>query len=178
MNRLGQVGDRFKATFKTVNGKEFRGQILQMPDTSRVSNFISARRYLRVAPNTQVVFGDVMIAHNTKYIIAEHGEGFYGEPIYRWFKMFEVDSEVDWYQKKMLVDSVTGASRMVEQTTPTKVYLSTQTHAPIMDTSHFPTFTSMAVCDKNVPVDDRLGNYQVTKSDLVLGVHYLEMKRL
>ena len=110
-NRLLETGEKFKMKFKKVGGGEFFGQILDIPDTSRVSNFLSARRYLRTRPNTSVVPADVMIANGKKYIVAEHGDGFFKEVIYKHFKLFEVDHEFTWARKAQVENPVTEIGR-------------------------------------------------------------------
>ena len=178
MNRLQGVGARFKTKLKTVTGKEFYGQILQPPDTSRVSNFLSARRYLRTTPETPVVFGDVVITGDRKFIVADHAEGFYVDHIYTHFKMFEVDDELLYYPYQDTFDAVTGVKYRQVSPNGTKVYVSTQPKASISDALHIPTYTKVAICNADIPVDSKLGGYQVTRNDKMLGIYVLEMKKL
>ena len=176
-NLLSKVGARFRSTFKLVNGVTFLGQMLEIPDTSRVSNFLSARRYLRTQVKTIVKPRDVMIANGVKYIIAEHGDGFYVEPIYKHFKLFEVDSIANWYITEEVVDPVSKLKSYRKQDVPVgKIYLSTQPHALIKDSISIPQDSVIAITNATVAVDDIVGDYKVVKSDVVLGVTLIEMR--
>jgi hypothetical protein len=121
---------------------------------------------------------DVVTANGIKYITAEHGDGFYLEPIYKHFKLFEVDSIVNWYPAKVNVNPVTGLENVYRDELEEEVYLSTQPKSSIEDSIHIPHKTLVAVCNAAVKVDDRVGDYVVTKSDAVLGVTLLEMKKI
>lgn len=178
-NRLSKVGERFKSRFKLIDGREFFGQLLGLPDTSRVSNFLSARRYLRTNVGTFIVPGLVMVANGTHFIIAEHGEGFYNEPIYHHFKLFDVDSIEPWYPVVSSTDAVTGVKTLAPSPTSSQnAYLSTQPAPYKVDAVNVPQQFKTAVCDKAVGVGDQVGDHIVTKSDFVLGVYFLEMKKL
>jgi len=177
LNKLLGVGKRFRSQFKLIDGREFFGQMLDIPDTSRVSNFLSARRYLRTAPNTFLVPGNVMIAHDTTYIIAEHGEGFSVDPIYKHFKLFGVDQILTWYGSTVQENAVTGVKEVFTDQDNGVVYLSTQPKASMVDHLHIPQEQHVAICDRQVLVDDRVGDFVVVKSDMVLGVYVLELKK-
>lgn len=175
---LLQVGKFARAKYKTVQGMEFYGQFLSIPDTSRVSNFLSARRYLRTVPNTPLLPRMVMVAEGLKYIVAEHGTGFYVVPIYKHFKLFEVDMEAQWRQTSFTENPVTGVKEQnMDETGPT-IYLSTQPHSVISDTLNIPNPVKTAITNADVKVDDIVGGYVVIKSDVVLGVNLIEMKEL
>lgn len=175
-HRLEKVGDKFDATYKTIYGRPFRGQILQPPDTSRVSNFLSARRYLRTKPVTIVKPRDVIVVNEAKYIVAEHGDGFYREPIYKHFKLFEVDYTDTWYPKTEITDSLTGIKSVSRETSRGIIYMSTQPHSSLQDQVAIPQVMKTAITNAPVQVDDKIGDYVVTKVDLVLGISLLEMK--
>lgn len=178
-NRLSKVGDKFRSVFKLVDGTKFYGQLLGLPDTSRVSNFLSARRYLRTAVKTIVQPGNVMIADGTTFIIAEHGEGFYNEPIYRHFKLFDVDAFEPWYPVTTTQDTVTGVKKVSPAAiSSTSVYLSTQPAPLKVDGLQIPAQHRICICNQNIGVGDRVGDHIVTKSDKMLGVFILEMKKI
>lgn len=174
---LKRVGLRFQSTFKLVDGSSFKGQILEPPDTSRVSNFLSARRYLRVMPESRIKPTDVMIATGMKFIIAEHGYGYYVDPIYRHMKIFQVDEEYPLLKMKEVVDPVTGVKSKVPDGPPVTIYLSTQPKPDIDDRIKIPTEQIQAVCNYPVMVGDVVGPYKVIKVDKELGVYVCEMKR-
>jgi hypothetical protein len=200
-NKLLAVGKRFQAKYFLINGNHFYGQVLEIPDTSRVSNFLSARRFLRVKPDSIVKPGDVAIINGQKFIIGEHGTGFYVDPIYKHFKMFEVDMELNWYAKEITVHPVTGVKQFNRTLFNGKVYISSQTKSDIEDALQIQSEQKIFVCNKPVAVDDILGefidgdlafddfdlndfdtgkfvnSYVVTKSDKVLGIHLIEAKK-
>lgn len=177
MNRMSKIGHRFRSKFKLVTGQEFYGQLLDIPDTSRVSNFLSARRYLRTSIDTFVVPGDVAVINGLKYIVAEHGTGFFVKPVYRHFKLFEVDLELQWYSNSQMVDPITDQLKVSQVEQTDLVYLSTQPRSSQQDQIHIPGVLRTTVCNKKVLVNDKLGeDYLVTKSDHVLGITLLELK--
>lgn len=176
MSRLLNVGRRFQSVFKLITGQQFYGQMLGIPDTSRVSNFLSPRRYLRTMPITPIRNRDVVVINGLEYIVAEHGEGFYVTPIYKHFKLFEVDENVIWYPVSTQVDSVTGVSKLVRVTGMGSAYLSTQPKPSIDDEIKIPHKTKTAVTNVLAKVDDKLGDYIVTKADTVLGITLVELK--
>lgn len=175
-DRLRKVGSRFKMKFKTVTGKEFYGQLLDIPDTSRVTNFFSARRYLRVSPDTSVVPTDVVIINNIKYLIGFHGDGFHHEPIYRHYKIFQVDLEVAWQRQVSYENPVTGVPETEMVTQAGVVYLSVQPKSQMEDNINIPLQTYLALCNVPVVRGDILGQYVVTKVDVQLGLYVVEMK--
>lgn len=178
-NRLSRIGEFFKSRFSMVDGPDFYGQILDLPDTSRVSNFLSVRRYLRTSVNTNVQARNVIIAGSVKYIVACHGDGYYKESIYKHFKLFEVDEIWDWYPVKEHVDPVTKVRNQTRDDYEGLVHLSTQPMRFSDDPAiNIPLETKIAVVDKAVNVDDKIGNYIVTKTDVVLGVNLIELKKL
>lgn len=178
MSLLRNVGGRFMATYYTVQGLPFKGQVGAIPDTSRVSNFLSARRYLRVKPDCFVAPGAVVSVAGKLYICAEHGDSFYVDVINKYFKLIEVDEVLNWDTRVEVTDPVSGVKTMeFESTSPGPlVYLSTQPTSSIKDQMHIPVTQKVAICNRAVQVDDRIGGYKVTKVDQVLGVYLLELK--
>lgn len=177
MSRLLTVGNRFRAVYKKLDGTSFYGQMLSIPDTSRVTNFLTARRYLRTQPNTNLNIADVVVINGEKYITAEHGTGHYVIPIYKHFKLFEVTEEAQWYKAELLEDPVTGIKQIVREKKSGIVYLSTQPKTDIEDAIQIQSKRKSCICNAPVKVDDKIGEYIVTKADPVLGVTLLELKR-
>jgi len=177
MSKLADVGLKFQGTFSILNGPKFKGQILSIPDTSRVSNFLSARRYLRTGSVTLVRPGMVVIINQLRYIVAEHGDGFFkDENIYKHFKLFEIDESVEWLGAQSLRDPVTGVNSTERTKKNGTVYLSTQPKSGIEDELLITHPMKTAICNVQLRVDDKVGGYVVTKSDKVLGVCLAELK--
>lgn len=177
-DRLTRVGRHFRSLFSTVDGREFYGQILSLPDTSRVSNFHSARRYLRVEPGSFIGPGEVVVVDGVQFIVANHGTGFFQTPIYKHFKLFEVDAVSPWYARVEQRNPITDVVSYSYADVPVMVYLSTQPKPQIEDQIKIPVDQIMAVCNRNISLSDKIGEYKVTKVDSELGVPILLMKRL
>jgi len=175
---LLHVGRRFRSKFKTIEGREFYGQILEPPDTSRVSNFLSARRYLRTQPDTKIKARDVVIVTGQKYVVAEHGTGFYVTPIYKHFKMFEVDMIEQAWGARSVNHPVTGQPETIRDVDKGMVHISIQPAALVQDSTLIPQEMEIGVSNVDLQVEDKVGNFIVIKSDKVLGVTLLTLKAL
>ena len=178
LNRLKEVGKRFRAKYRRIDGFQFYGQILDIPDTARVSNFLSARRYLRVAPECTIAPSNVVVIDGLKYIVAEHGTGFYVNPIYKHFKLFEVDTEAVWKKITSKKNIITGVIEKERSEQDDVVYLSLQPKTNIDDNIKVPQQTYISICDKEVSRNDIIDNKVVTKVDKVLGCWLIEMKEI
>lgn len=176
VSRLLKTGEKFKTKFKKVGGGEFYGQLLDLPDTSRVSNFLSPRRYLRVSSKSSIKPTDVIIADGVKFIVGEHGTGFHFAPIYIHYKLFQVDVEAQWYRNSVEEDIVTGQEKTVRTLQQETVYLSTQPKALIEDDIHIQQQTYVAISNLRVGRNDIVDNKIVTRVDDVLGLYLIEMK--
>ena len=175
--RLKNVGLNFRGKYKILNGQSFYGQILDLPDTSRVSNFLSARRYLRVHPDTPVTAGMVVVIDRKKYIVADHGTGFLRDPIYQHFKLFQVDLELEHFTKTESKNPVTGVMEKDPKASQGMVYVSVQPKSTMSDSIKIQTPQHVLVTNVELKVDDLLGDdWIVIKSDPVLGVHVVEVK--
>lgn len=176
--RLATVGNRFNMPFFLIDGTKFLGQLLDIPDTSRVSNFLSTRRYLRTAHDIKnITPSDVMIADGVKFIIAEHGTGFYREPIYKHFKLFQVTDILPWETMVETKNTVTGIMEKTRSVKTTPVYMSMQPKNSTEDSLNIQNQNYVAVVNQPVAKNDILGgNKVVTKVDAVLGCWLIEMK--
>lgn len=170
---LANVGSKFKGEFTTIGGKKFKGQILDIPDTSRVSNFLSPRRYLRVTSTCLVVAGDVVNTPEGKFIVAEHGSGFYqGKEIYTHHKLFAVDRVEELTSETVTRDPVTGLDKRASDTDGGTIYVSVQPKNDIEDKFKIQTPQHVLLVNKEVQVGDEIGDaWKVTKVDPVLGVY-------
>lgn len=175
---LEKVGSKFNQRYSTVSGKVVLGQLLDIPDTSRVSNFLSARRYFRTKPKTELVPSDVLIVDGVSYIVGEHGTGFYRGPIYKHFKLFEVDEVLEGIRNVISQNTITGVNEVTSTLSLGNVHLSTQPRADIDDEIQIQVQTKIAIADVPLKLDDRVGPWIVTKSDYVLGITLLELKRI
>ena len=176
--KMANIGLRFRGKYKLLNGKDFFGQILDIPDTSRVSNFFSARRYLRVNRNSEIKPTDVVIVDKQKYIVGDHGTGFFKDSIYKHFKLFYVDLELNIYRRTETVNPVTGVKQKSSKSTSIgKAYLSVQPKGSLNDSINIPTPQHVVISDKQLFIDDLLGDHWiVTDVDYQLGIYVAEVK--
>lgn len=176
--RLKDVGGRFRSKLQIVDGQKFYGQILDLPDTSRVSNFLSARRYLKVFPTSPVSAGDVIIKNNEKFLVASHGVGYFRNPLYIHYKLFKVDEERNWLSRGAdTTDSVTGVKKKGTTVDNGSVHLSVQPRSDISDQLNIQSPRHLVITNVAVKVDDKLGDdWVVTKVDPVLDLYLVEVK--
>lgn len=177
-HRLAKTGFKFRMPISKVNGSKFYGQLLDIPDTSRVSNFLTTRRYLRTPPITSVIPGDVIIVNGVKYIVAEHGDGFYKTVIYKHFKLFQVDRELNWTRKTYTENPITGIMEKNLSPQADVVYISMQPKSNTEDSINIPQQTHIAICPIEIERGETIDNFIVTKIDMVLGVYLLELKEI
>lgn len=173
---LNRTGLKFRGRLKIEDGQTFLGQILDPPDTSRVSNFLSARRYLRTSLKTPVSPRDVVISASAKYIVAEHADGFFKEEIYKHFKLFKVDSKQQWYTRTKVTHPVTG---QVEETFKYEgeVSVAVEPKSNMEDRTNIPIAQHELIINKQVCIGDRLGqDWLVTKVSNQLGIVIVRVK--
>jgi hypothetical protein len=175
-NRLLSVGDKFRNRYRKVNGAEFYGQMLDIPDTSRVSNFLSARRYLRTGPKADIKPTDVVVIDATRYIVAEHGTGFYKSPIYKHFKLFEADTIGEWYKVTQTENTLTGIYETQRTLQAIPVYISTQPKSLFNDSLKIQQQAYQMIVNVEVERNDILNGLIVTKVDKQLGIFIIEAK--
>lgn len=80
----------------TTRGSAFYGQFTDIPLTTRVSNFNSARRLLRTLPESALSIGDTFVdPEGTVFLVARHGDQFInGKHLYTHHKLFEMTDKV------------------------------------------------------------------------------------
>lgn len=174
---LKRTGLKFRGKLKIEGGQTFLGQILDPPDTSRVSNFLTARRYLRTSIKTPVKANDVIIADSTsKFIVAEHADGFFKSPIYKHFKLFSVDEQIEWFTSTRVLHPVTGQP---EDTFISQglISVSIQPRSDLEDFTNIQVPQHELVLTGRVSLGDKLGEqWVVTKVDYQLGITVARVK--
>ena len=175
-SKLADIGGQFQSRFKFLDGSKFFGQLLNIPPQPKIAGFIAARRLLRVRSQSRVKPTDVIIAENVKYIVAEHGEGSYGGPLYNQFKLFEVTDVLAWNQPVVTVNTVTGVEQFTRTASQGDVYLSLQTAPSVTDKLGVDQVTRIAACNKVVAVDDAIGPYIVMHTYQAFGVTVVHLR--
>lgn len=176
--RLKNVGRRFRSKLKIVGGQKILGQILDIPDTSRVSNFLSARRYLRVGPRSPVKASDVIQTPSGKYIASEHGDGYFIDHIYTHFKLFKVDMTTTVKRSTVSEDPITGIEKRNPAADVGTAYISIQPKSDTSDSINIQVPQHVIISNVELRVDDTLneGAWVVTEVDNVLGIWLAEVK--
>ncbi len=178
MSQLARVQRYFQSRFKHLDGREFFGQILDIPDTARVTNFLTARRYLRTSPKSGVSPRDVVVIGGVKYIVGEHGDGFYIDKIYRHFKLFKVDFIAELSSAQRVVDPVSGILELTHGASDGDIYMSVQPTNSVTDRVEIPTSQRVVVSNYPLAIDDRVGNFIVVKTDPQLGLTVATLKEV
>jgi len=106
MMGLENAGRRFESKIQIEGGQKVFGQFLEIPDTTRVSNFNSARRLLRTSKTAGVRPGQVLIdAYGIYWMVGEHGQS---ENRHHYFKLFQADLQLSWARNMVEEDVLTG----------------------------------------------------------------------
>lgn len=106
MMGLENAGRRFESRIQIENGQAFYGQFLEIPDTTRVSNFNSARRLLRTSRNSTVQIGQIIVdAYGIFWMVGEHGQS---ENRHHYFKLFQADLQLSWERETTEESLLTG----------------------------------------------------------------------
>lgn len=111
-----KAGFRSEKRLAMLNGPDFYGQFLAIPDTTRVSNFNSARRLLRVreevARFAKLNPGKIVIDEmGIEWLAGEHG---WSIDKCHYFKLFQVDQVLPWTRPVDVIDAVTGLKKSSE----------------------------------------------------------------
>lgn len=175
--KLDTIAHRFNTRIRILSGQDFFGLLLPAPVLS-TSGQMNPQRYLRTTINPPVHFGDVIQADTQKFIVAEHGEGYYSSPIYQHFKLYPVDDEFVLETTNETTDSVTGEVIRSHGSPLQTVYLSYITQTARSEELIVGQNMKTAVCNALVLPGDKVGGFICTKSAPVLGVYMIELKQL
>lgn len=178
--RFESVRKNHETQMQTVAGVSFYGRILDIPDTSRVSTFISVRRYLKTSTTCSIQPRDVIVAGEEQYIVGDHGTGFpsgFTKGIYKHYKIYQVDIQCQWEKTSKVQDPVTGVWRTVRTLQTELAYLSFEI-IPNQEDTAIGTPVQAVRAVTNVPAqrDDILNGMVVTKVDESMGLSILEMR--
>lgn len=165
---------------RVENGDHFLGFIRQTPDTTRVTNMLSARRILQVHPNATVQMGDEIeeLSTNQRWMCAEHGYGFYGAAaFYRHFKLFEVHNHVVWQRPLVDEDDLTGlTSSDALQTMSTALAISEEPEPDFRDDLRVAQDKRFIVTNKEILVGDVIDGMKAISVDHQLGLYTADLE--
>lgn len=157
-----------------TTGRRFRGQLTDIPDTTRVSNFNSARRLLRVGPASTIAPGDVFTTPGgTVYLIAEHGTQYQKNRIlYKHFKLFEMTDQVTVSREGVETrDPITGKRVAGTDVTINDVWVAYEPRPQYEDTLRVPIDRRQVITGQVVAQGDRINNWVVEDVIQQLGVY-------
>lgn len=175
-SRLADVVLKDFTDLQILDGQRFRGQLLDIADTTRVTNFHSSRRLLRVRPNSPVRVADLIQTDTAQiFLCASHGDGFVGKMVYRYFKLYEMDSTAMWQRRITSEDIVTGLERSDELTDMGIIYFALEQAGTISDKLHISTGKYSVITNADLQPSDIIGDYNVLRSDKLLGVTIAEV---
>lgn len=105
---------RFETEFRHDDGRRFLG-VIDVPTNREPpgNQFTSPRRLLKARPEALVQIGDVIITPaGVRFLVAANGDGLDGDtPIYRSYRLFQMDRQVDWSRISLIIDPVTRQER-------------------------------------------------------------------
>lgn len=173
---LGNAAARFDTTFQIVNGPRFRGQLQEIADTTRVSNFHSARRLLRVRPGSAVRVRDVFRTSGGQlFLCASHGDRFRIDQLFREFKLFEMTEIAEWLRKEVTVDPVTGLEVGGDYVSKGPIYVAEEPAGDEEDQIRIPRQTFRLITGADLKVDDMVNGMIVRAVTTELGVTVAEI---
>lgn len=104
-----------RTLFMTAEGMEFLGEISDVPSQSRSSGFSLPQRILKVAPDTWLKAGTIVVTpYGRRYLCAEQGDGHTWSKLFRAFRLFELDRTVEIHRRVIETDPLTGLPKSEE----------------------------------------------------------------
>lgn len=175
--RLQDAGARYRTRFKIVGGIRFYGRLFEVPDTTRVTNFHSARRILQVRPQTPVKVGDVILTPTQqRYIVAEHGEGFRERHVYSEFKLFEAENTGSWTREQTAEDTVTGLQNKSSIVDLGTIYFGLQPAGTVTGKLQIPDSKFDLITHAALEPGDQVDDYVVQRVVKQLGIYIAEVR--
>jgi hypothetical protein len=162
---------RFQHVYRTVAGREFHGEVLDVPETvaTGVDRFVLPRRLLKVNQGFSIPVGTTCVAAGRHLLIADHGESQTGG--YLTFKLFQVEQSVSWARKRRAPDPVTSMPRDMADQAFGNIWCVLEPTGLVDDAIHVPQKTFRMITGAPVRVDDVIGGLlRVRSVDTLLGV--------
>ncbi len=171
--RLADAGRRFERRLRILDGPHFYGQFLDIPDTTRVSNFNSARRILRTRPTGPVQPGQIVVARDrTEWLVGEHG---LSENDHHYFKLFEIDERLPWARQFKLEDPLTGLAQTEGQEQLGTIRGTYERRVDAIDALGVPEPANVFITNAAVRLHDLVGGRKVERVDRMLGLYIAEV---
>ncbi len=167
-----KIGNRFRVPLTKVGGAKFFGTIFRPSISNDKSSEMSKmNRVLKVSPETNITFGDVVIGKSgATYICADNGSGEVEGYDYKTFRLFLVEHIWKLETPTRTTDPITGLDRGTVFVDEGDVYISlepiaTRVEANVVETQF------QAIFNREVKLGDRLnGKYTVKRLEKRLGV--------
>lgn len=172
MGRMSRIGRRFMRDYSTIDGTLFKGQILDIPDTTRVTNFHSARRLMRVNDPVCLSPGDLFDSDGVRYLVAKHGRGV----DYTHYKLFEMTERDLWERRHEVEDPVTGLKNVDAYKKMATIMYASEAKTNFEDRMKIPADRDIIITNAPLERNDRVGGRVVYSVDNSLGVTVAEVR--
>ena len=178
MPNLRDTGERFFSTFQIDGGQRIRASIWAVPDTTRVTNFNSARRVLRCKPGTPMQAGQVIHSPTGQtWIVANYGDSYQGGVVFRAFKLYEADRKGPLEREGRVKDPVTGLERPGVTDEIAEIYYTLEPAGSEEDKVQIPEAEYELITNVPLQLSDRVDGYKVLRVDMQLGIYIAHVRR-
>jgi hypothetical protein len=111
MPDLARLAGRFEADLTTLDGRHFRGRVVELPENAPTSA-APAKRLLRVHPQTFLTPGTLVTdIAGLIYVLAEGVSGqWQGQEVKRTFRMIRLDRVMTWERLQTVAHPVAGVA--------------------------------------------------------------------
>jgi hypothetical protein len=169
---LRDVAARFRATYTTLSGAKFYGEILTPPQMDNPSRQENPRQFLKVHPAVSVGPGTIMVTQTgRKFLLLDNGDSDRERVIYKTFKLIQMDHYLAWTRAQKVTDPVTGLGRSFEEVANLgSIWCALEPDHQVKDASHITSELYNVLTNADLQVDDRVGEYQVKLVLKQLGV--------
>lgn len=172
---LRQAGARFRAVYRTLDGRRFHGEILAPPTRQDATAFERPRRLLKVGAGAAVQAGTLFRTGTGRvYLCADNGDSDRERLLYRTFKLIEMDRQLPWQRRTAATDPVQGLARAGTPAALGPVYCTLEPVTRIADALRVPARQYRLITAAALQPGDRLGDYQVGTVETLLGVTVAE----
>lgn len=171
LSRLLGAAYNLFTELQIINSSKFKGQVLDIADTTRVTNFHTARRLLRVLPNSIVQVNDVVKTPGGQiFLCASHGDGYMGNVVFTQFKLFELTQMGVWSRPTTLIDPVTGLDTDATPIPMGIIHYELEPAGTLSDMLNVTTEQYSVITNADLKIGDRLDRFIVTDVSKQIGV--------
>lgn len=172
--RLSRVGKRFEQRLKLDGGPHFMGQFLTIPDTTRVSNFNSARRILRCSLTSPVTAGATVVdTVGIYWLVGEHGVSVSD---HHYFKLFQAELTLTWTREGVYENAITGVKKSTGPTALGTIKGTYERQATTIDGTLVEEGKNLLITNAALLVGDFIDKRRVVRVDHQIGLYIAEVE--